>query len=73
MMELALSLSAFPWEAPHLPSCRKLQIPPFSCCQVPWLGVLVLVVAISPSPAARCLHSTANFVILYFILISGQL
>ena len=73
MTELALSLSPFPLEAPHLPPDNKLQIHLLSCYPFTWLEVMMLVVVISPPLAARSMHSTANFVILYFILISGQL
>lgn len=72
-MELALPLSPSPLEAPHLPSYNKLEIHLLGCYPFTWLGVMMLVVVISPSLAARSTHSTANFVILYFILISGQL
>lgn len=44
-----------------------------SCNQLTWLGALIVVVAVSPPPGSMLNAHTANFVILYFILISGQL
>lgn len=75
-LKLALSLSPSILQAPQLTVVlffNKLQFY-LSCNQFTWLGVIIVVVAVSPPPPGSMLNArTANFVILYFILISGQL
>lgn len=73
VMELALSLSPSLLEAPHLLPYNTHQIHLLGCYPFTWLGVVVLVAVTSPSLAARSRHTAANFVIRYFVLISGQL